>query len=126
MDDPLCRKIVERLAIAGAGPGRVSALDRRRMRRWVRQGLGGEQIAAAARPARVPTAPDFGGPVGGTPRPVDQGLRCYHHRRADRLETEFLSAPPAHTDRLARFLNSNDRRVGCRVVRAVMAIAART
>ena len=95
-------------------------------RGWrVRQRLGGEQVAAAARAAGVPAAPDLGGPVGRPLRAVERGADRHHHRRADRLEAEFLLAPPAHPDRLARPAQRDDRRVGRRIVGAVVAVAAR-
>jgi hypothetical protein len=125
MDDPLCREVVERLAVAGAGPRRISRLYGGRRRRRIRQCLGGQQIAAAARPARMPAAPDLGGPVRGVSRPVEDCLGRHHHRRADRLEGEFLLAAPAHPDRLPRPVKSDDRGIGCCIIGAVVAVAGR-
>src|SRR5215467_9260694 len=125
MHDTLCREIVERLAVAGAGTRRIPALDRGWMWWRVGQGLGGEQIAATARPARVPPAPDLGRPVGRASRSTDHGLRGYHHRRADRLKAEFLLTPPPHADRLTGLVKADDCRVGGSIIGAVVAIAAR-
>src|SRR5580704_3479239 len=109
MDDTLRRKIIEWLAVAGTRPRRMGRFGSRRRRGRVRQRFGGQQIAAAARTAGMPAAPNLGGPVGGAPGTVELGMRGHPHRRADRLEAEFLLAPPAHLDRLAGPAERDDR-----------------
>ena len=125
MDDPLRRKIVERLAVAGARTRRVGQFRDGRRRGRVRQRFGGEQIAGPARAIAVPPAPDLGGPVARTIGAVERRLHRHHHRRADRLEAEFLLAPPAHPDRRSRPAKGDDRGIGRRIVGAVVAVAAR-
>ena len=61
----------------------------------------------------------------GLPAVVERGVRGHDHRRADRLEAEFLLAPPADLDRHPRLAQRDDRGVGRGVVGAVMAVAAR-
>ncbi len=125
MRNPLRRKGVKRLAVAGPRARRTDRLDRRRRWRRIWQRLGGEQIAAAARAVGVLAAPDFGSPVRRSPILVERRLHAHHHRRADRLEAELLVAPPAHPDRLPRRAEGDDRGVGRGIVGAVMAVATR-
>ena len=65
--DPLCGEIIERLAVARAGAGLGRGFGDRRRPAAVGQRLGGEEIAAAAGPVGVLSAPDLGGPVGRPP-----------------------------------------------------------
>ena len=126
MHDALCREGVERLAIAGPGPRGRWPLDSRRWGRRVGQGLGGQEIAAAARAVCVAAAPDLGRPVGGLSGAVECGARGHDHRRAHRLKAELLLAPPAHPDRLPRPAQRDNGGVGRRVVGPVMPVAARS
>ena len=126
MDDALCREIVERLAVAGAGARRIRRLRRRAAAAAGRAGLRRPAdcrrrpagLCAGRSRSRWSSRP-------GVPAPSSTALHRHHHRRADRLEAEFLLAPPAHPDRLPRPAQRDDRRIGRRVVGAVMAVAAR-
>ncbi len=103
MDDALGGNIVERLAIAGGAAAiGFRHVVRRRFGRRIGQRQRAQQIAAGAGPLIVRGAPDFLRPVGGLAGVVEQGADFHHHRRALRLVDEFLFAPPAHADRLAR------------------------
>jgi hypothetical protein len=57
---------------------------------------------------------------------IRQNRQAEGDRGTDRLEPEFLLAPPAHPDRLSRPAKRDDRRIGRGIVGAIMAIAART
>ena len=125
MADPFRGEIVERLAVARAGAGLGRGFGDRRRPRRIGQRLGGQEVAAAAGTVRVPPAPDLGRPVGRPPVAAQHGAHARHHRRADRLEPELFFPPPAHPHRRPRPLHRDRRRVGRRVVGAVMAVAAR-
>ena len=126
MDDPLRGEIVERLAVAGAGAGRVGRFgDRRRPaagRAAPRRPADCRRCRAGCvcRPLQISVVQSAG-----RAGAVEHGAHRRHHRRADRLEAEFLLAPPAHPDRHARPAHRDDRGIGRRVVGAVMAVAAR-
>ena len=126
MDDPLGVNIVKRFAIAcGAAAGGFRHVDRRRNGRRIGQRLGREQAGAAAGPALMRAAPDFGRPIHRMAGGVERGAHLDHHRRAHRLEREFLLPPPAHADRTAGQAQRDHCRIGGRVVGAIMAVAAR-
>ena len=70
-------------------------------------------------------APDFLRPVGRLAGVVEERAHLHDHGRGLRLVDEFLLAPPAHADRLARHLHGDDGGVGRGIVGAVVAVAAR-
>ena len=126
MDYALGRDVVERLAVAGgAAAVRFRHVAGRRLRHRIGQGDRAEQHAAGAGPVVVRRAPDFLRPVDRLAGVVEEGLHLDDHGRRFRLVDEFLLAPPAHADRLARHLHGDDGGVGRGIVGAVVAVAAR-
>ena len=126
MDHALGGDVVERLAVAGgAAAVRFRHVAGRRLRHRIGQGDRAEQHAAGARAVVMRRAPDFLRPVDRLAGVVEQRLHLDHHGRRLRLVDEFLLAPPAHADRLARHLHGDDGGVGRGIVGAVMAVAAR-
>ena len=73
----------------------------------------------------VRRAPDFLRPIDRLAGVVEEGLHLDDHGRCLRLIDEFLLAPPAHADRLARHLHGDNGGVGRGIVGAVVAVAAR-
>jgi hypothetical protein len=86
-----------------------------------RQGFGCQQVAAATRPVHMLAAPNLCGPIDRTLSPVERRPHGDHHRWADRLETEFFLAPPAHSNRCARLEKGDHRRFSGCIVGAVVA-----
>ena len=99
VDDPLGGNVVEWFAIAcRAAAGCLGHVDRCRNGRRIRQSFRSQEIGAAARPALMRAAPNFGRPVEWMTGFVKLGAYLHDHRRADRLESEFILPPPAHPD----------------------------
>src|SRR5690348_6203572 len=126
LEDTLLRNVVERLGIAG---GAAAVRFRHVARRWIGwmlgQGIGAEQVGAAARAAIMRAAPDFGGPVGRRAVSAELGVHLDDHRAGLRLVDEFLLAPPADANWDLWRLHGDDRGVGGGVVGAVVAVTAR-
>ena len=120
----LAEQVASGRSLAGAFRRAEDAQHRGGLRRRIGQRLRAQQSAAAG-PRAVRAAPDFRRPVGRLAGVVERGAHLDDHCGAHRLERKFLLAPPAHADRRARFERRDDRRVGCRVVGAIVAVAAR-
>ena len=125
MHHALRREVVqrERVARAAAAVG-LGRIGRPRIRRRRRQRLVRQQVAAGARPLHMRRRPDFRSPVHGFSRIVQRGAQRDMHRRAERLEAEFLLAPPLHADAVVGNLQRDHRGIHRDIVRAVVAIAA--
>src|SRR6185437_16271469 len=123
LQNALLRNVVERLGVArGTAAVRFRYVIERRIGGMLGEGVGGEQVGAAAGTAVVCAAPDLCRPVGRRAIGIDERAHFDDHRAGLRLVDELLLASPAYAHRRARRLHGDDGGVGGGVVGAVMAV----